>query len=82
MPNITAVFSIFVFLCYRGIFSYLPVFSHAFPCNIGKSVGKKLLCTNACLGFRYSEQLCLCVIELHMGVNIQRHSVCVVNQRT
>ena len=25
-------------------------------------------------GFRYSKQLCLCVIELHMGVNIQRHA--------
>lgn len=32
-----------------------------------------MLCTNGvCLGFRYSKQLCLCVIELHMGVNIQR----------
>ena len=31
-----------------------------------------MLCTNGvCLGFRYSKQLCLCVIELHMGVNIQ-----------
>ena len=26
------------------------------------------------LGFRYSEQLRLCVIELHMGVDIQRHA--------
>ena len=34
-----------------------------------------MLCTNGvCLGFRYSKQLCLCVIELHMGVNIQRYA--------
>ena len=34
-----------------------------------------MLCTNGvCLGFRYSMQLCLCVIELHMGVNIQRYA--------
>ena len=33
-----------------------------------------MLRTNGVLGFRYSKQLCLCVIELHMGVNIQRHA--------
>ena len=26
------------------------------------------------LDFCYSKQLCLCVIELHMGVNIQRYA--------
>lgn len=26
------------------------------------------------LGFRHSKQLCLCVIELHMGVDVQRHA--------
>ena len=40
MPNIAGFFGIFLFLCFRGIFSNLPVFSRAFPCNIGKSVGK------------------------------------------
>jgi len=40
MPNIAYVFGIFMFLCFRDIFSNLPVFSHAFSCNIGKSVGK------------------------------------------
>ena len=33
-----------------------------------------MLRTNGVLGFCYSKQLCLCVIELHMGVNIQRHA--------
>jgi len=40
MPNIAGFFGIFLFLCFLGIFSNLPVFSRAFPCNIGKSVGK------------------------------------------
>ena len=40
MPNIAGFFGIFRFLYFRGIFSNLPVFSRAFPCNIGKSVGK------------------------------------------
>ena len=40
MPNIAGFFGIFLFLCFRCIFSNLPVFSRAFPCNIGKSVGK------------------------------------------
>ena len=74
MPNIAYVFGIFMFLCFRDIFSNLPVFSHAFSCNIGKSVGNFSLRTNGVLGFRYPKQLCLCVIELHMGVNIQRHA--------
>jgi hypothetical protein len=36
MPNIVAVFGIFMLLCFQDIFSTLPVFSHAFSCNIGK----------------------------------------------
>jgi len=40
MPNIAGFFGIFMYLCFRDIFSNLPVFSHAFSCNIGKSVGK------------------------------------------
>jgi len=40
MPNIAGFFGIFLFLYFWGSFSNLPVFSHAFPCNIGKSVGK------------------------------------------
>ena len=38
MPNIAGFFGIFRFLCFRGIFSNLSVFSLAFPCNIGKFV--------------------------------------------
>ena len=44
MPNIAGFFGIFLFLCFRGIFSNLPVFSRAFPCNIGKSVELFGLC--------------------------------------
>mgnify|MGYP007086327497 CR=1 FL=1 len=40
MLNIAGFFGIFLFLYFRGIFLNLPVFSYAFSCNIGKSVGK------------------------------------------
>ena len=46
MPNVAGFFGIFMFLYFRDIFSNLPVFSHAFPCNIGKFIGKYMLFTN------------------------------------
>ena len=45
-----------------------------FPAILVNPLVNKSSVPTGVLGFRYSKQLRLCVIELHMGVNIQRHA--------
>ena len=74
MPNIAGFSAIFVFLRYRDIFSNLPVLSQVFSCNIGKIIGKNHLFTNGLSTLRHTEQFFLHIIELHMGIGVQRHA--------
>lgn len=74
MPNIAGFSAIFVFLRFRDIFSNLPVFSQVFSCNIGKIIGKNQLFTNGLSSLRHAEQFFLHVIELHVGIGVQRHA--------
>ena len=74
MPNIAGFSAIFIFLRFRDIFSNLPVFSQAFSCNIGKIIGKNHPSTNGLSGLRHTEQFFLHVIELHVGIGVQRHA--------
>ena len=72
---ILQVFSVFSCFCISGVSSQIfPYFLVLFPAILVNSLVNKCSAPTG-LGFCYSKQLCLCVIKLHMGVNIQPLSV-------
>ena len=74
MPNI-AGFSAFSYFCVSGVSSQIfPYLLMLFPAILVNPLVNKCSAPTG-LGFCYSKQLCLCVIKLHMDVNIQPLSV-------
>ena len=61
--------------CVSGISSHiLPYFLLLFPEILVNPLVKNLSVPTGVLGLHYTKQLSLCIIELYMGVSIQRHA--------
>ena len=69
IASFSTFFSFCVSVIYSQIFPYFLMLSPAILVN--SFVNKRSVPTS--LGFCYSIPLCLCVIKLYMGVNIQRY---------
>ena len=68
-------FSAFLYFCVSEISSQIfPYFLMLFPAILVNPLVNNRCVPTGVLGFRHSKQLCLCVIELHMGVDVQRHA--------